>query len=239
MPQDFNLHRGISSSTGWCILWFSGDGNLNPTNSPISHGGQTGHSFVGYSDLWKWFICHWHYSCDVAIFIFTPATALNAQPSTGRPVDGLDCLIAASSMLQPSALTRNDQPFVGQAGPQFQQNLFHRLLVSTSICAIHCLQNCSLKSLSHSFSSTIIFLDIAGKKNVSPNWGHCKLVGLTVVTHFPQRWSDLLQYQLLILCTHQHVIGWVWMAYDKALREPVAATNLMNWPCMNVQLFKF
>ena len=129
---------------------------------------QTGHSFVGYSDLWKWFICHWHHSCDVAIFIFTPATAVNAQPSTGRPVDGLDRLIAASSMLQPSALTRNDQPFVGQAGPQFQQNLFHRLLVSTSICAIHCLQNCSLKSLSHSFSSTIIWFGHCSQKKCVP-----------------------------------------------------------------------
>lgn len=69
--QDFNLNRGICSSTGWCILWFSGDGNLNPPNSPICHGGQTGHSFVVYSDLWKWFNCHWNHSCDVAIFIYS------------------------------------------------------------------------------------------------------------------------------------------------------------------------
>lgn len=47
---------------------------------------------------------------------FTPATAVNAQPPTGRPVDGLDRLIAASSMLQSSALTRNDQPFVDGPG---------------------------------------------------------------------------------------------------------------------------
>lgn len=47
---------------------------------------------------------------------FTPATAMNAQPSTGRNVDGLDHLIAAPSMLQPSALTQNNQPFVDGPG---------------------------------------------------------------------------------------------------------------------------
>lgn len=95
---------------------------------------------------------------------------LDLDLDTGLPVSGsgLDRLIAASSMLQPSALTRNDQPFVGQAGPQFQQNLFHRLLVSTSICAIHCLQNCSLKSLSHSFSSTIIWFGHCRQKKCVP-----------------------------------------------------------------------
>lgn len=38
------------------------------------------------------------------------------QPSTGGPQDGLDRLTAASSMLTPSALTRNDQPFVDGPG---------------------------------------------------------------------------------------------------------------------------
>lgn len=38
------------------------------------------------------------------------------QPSTGGPEDGLDRLTAASSMLTPSALTRNDQPFVDGPG---------------------------------------------------------------------------------------------------------------------------
>lgn len=97
----------------------------------------------------------------LASFLWIMLPSSFTQPSTGGPEDGLDRLTAASSMLTPSAL-------MGQAGPQFQQNLFHRLLVSMSICAIHCLQNCSLKSMSHSFSSIIIWFGQCSQKKCVP-----------------------------------------------------------------------
>jgi len=37
---------------------------------------------------------------------------------------------------------------------------------------------------------------------------------LVLVSHFPNRWKDLLQYQLLILRTHRQFAGRVWLSYD-------------------------
>ena len=65
------------------------------------------------------------------------------------------------------------------------------------------------------------------------------IFSLILVTHFPHRWKDSMQYQLLILRTHQHFTGQVWLTYDQAFREHAAATRLTNWSCMNVQLFNF
>ena len=65
------------------------------------------------------------------------------------------------------------------------------------------------------------------------------IFSLILVTHFPYRWKDLIQYQLLILCTHRHFGGRVWLTYDEAFREHAAATRLTDWSCMDVQLFNF
>ena len=65
------------------------------------------------------------------------------------------------------------------------------------------------------------------------------IFSLIVVSHFPHRWRDLLQYQLLILRTHRHFSGRVWLSYDQAFREHAAATGLTDWSCMNAQLFNF
>ena len=65
------------------------------------------------------------------------------------------------------------------------------------------------------------------------------IFALILVTHFPHRWKDLLQYQHLILRTFRHFSGKVWLAYDQAFREHAAATRLTDWSCMNVQLFNF
>ena len=62
---------------------------------------------------------------------------------------------------------------------------------------------------------------------------------LILSSHFPQRWRDLLQYQLLILRTHRQFAGRVWLSYDRAFREHAAATNLTDWSSINVQLFNF
>ena len=48
-----------------------------------------------------------------------------------------------------------------------------------------------------------------------------------------------MQYQLLILRTHRHFTSQVWLGYDQAFWEHVAATQLTDWSCMNMQLFNF
>ena len=62
---------------------------------------------------------------------------------------------------------------------------------------------------------------------------------LILASHFPHRWKDLMNYQLLILRTHRQFTGRVWFAYDHAFREHAAATNLTDWSSINVQLFNF
>ena len=65
------------------------------------------------------------------------------------------------------------------------------------------------------------------------------IFSLILVSSFPHRWKDLMQYQLLILQTYRHFSGRVWLAYDQAFREHAAATRLTDWSSMNVQLFNF
>ena len=62
---------------------------------------------------------------------------------------------------------------------------------------------------------------------------------LVLTSHFPHRWRDLSQYKLLILHTYQQFSNQVWLAYNRAFREHVAATNLTVWSNMKVQLFNF
>ena len=62
---------------------------------------------------------------------------------------------------------------------------------------------------------------------------------LILVSHFPHRWKDLLQYQLLILRTYRQFSGRVWLSYDRAFRENAAATNLTDWSQFNSTLFSF
>lgn len=49
----------------------------------------------------------------------------------------------------------------------------------------------------------------------------------------------MTQYKLLIIRMYRHFSGKVWLNYDQAFREHAAATKLINWSCMNVQLFNF
>jgi len=62
---------------------------------------------------------------------------------------------------------------------------------------------------------------------------------LILSSHFPQRWRDLLQYQLLILRTHRQFAGRVWLAYDWAFCEHAATMNFTDWSAINAQLFNF
>ena len=48
---------------------------------------------------------------------------------------------------------------------------------------------------------------------------------LVLSLYFPHRWKDLCQYQLPILQTHRQFPSSVWLSYDRAFRQRVAATN--------------
>ena len=65
------------------------------------------------------------------------------------------------------------------------------------------------------------------------------IFSLILVSSFPHRWKDLIQYQLLILRTYCHFSGRVWLAYDQSFREHAAATRPTDCSSMNVQLFNF
>ena len=65
------------------------------------------------------------------------------------------------------------------------------------------------------------------------------IFSLVLATHFLHPWKDLCQYQLLILHTYQQFGNRVWLAYDRAFQEHAAATNLVGWSELNVQLFNF
>ena len=60
-----------------------------------------------------------------------------------------------------------------------------------------------------------------------------------LVSHFPHHRRDLLGYQLLILRTLRHFSGRVWLVYNRAFCEHMVTTQLMDWSCMNAQLFNF
>ena len=62
---------------------------------------------------------------------------------------------------------------------------------------------------------------------------------LVLTSYFPHRWKDLCRYQLLILQTHCQFASHVWLSYDRAFRQHAAATNLVNWSSIDVQLFNF
>jgi len=62
---------------------------------------------------------------------------------------------------------------------------------------------------------------------------------LIIVSYFPHRWKDLLQYQVLILRTYHQFSGQVWLSYNQAFRENATATNLTDWSQLNSTLFSF
>ena len=62
---------------------------------------------------------------------------------------------------------------------------------------------------------------------------------MILTSYFPHRWKDLTSYKLLILRTYRQFSGRVWLAYDQAFRQHAAATKLVDWSTMNVQLYNF
>ena len=52
---------------------------------------------------------------------------------------------------------------------------------------------------------------------------------LIMISFFPHRSRDLLQYKLLILRTYRQLSGKVWLAYDRAFQEHATAANVVDW----------
>ena len=57
---------------------------------------------------------------------------------------------------------------------------------------------------------------------------------LIMISSFPRRSRDLLQYKLLILRTYRQFSGKVWLAYDRAFREHAAAANVHKRPAIQL-----
>lgn len=53
------------------------------------------------------------------------------------------------------------------------------------------------------------------------------------------RWNDLSAYNLFIIRTFRQFQAKAWLRYDKTFRQHAAATNLVDWSHINVQLFNF
>ena len=71
-------------------------------------------------------------------------------------------------------------------------------------------------------------------------WSEAFTVFMLILTsHFPHRWKDLTSYKLLILRTYRQFSGCVWLAYNQAFCQHAAATKLVDWSTMNVQLYNF
>ena len=55
----------------------------------------------------------------------------------------------------------------------------------------------------------------------------------------PSRWQDMTQYKLLILKTSHQFPGKAWLHYDIAFRKDAAASGLVDWSHMNLDLHNF
>lgn len=76
------------------------------------------------------------------------------------------------------------------------------------------------------------------------NWGWIEaftIVSLVITSYYPYLWKDLMAYKVKLLTTrtYRQFQGWVWLSHDQAFREHRAATKLMDWSSMNVQLYNY
>ena len=55
----------------------------------------------------------------------------------------------------------------------------------------------------------------------------------------PSRWQDMTQYKLLILKTSRQFPGKAWLHYDITLRKDAAASGLVDWSRMKLDLYNF
>ena len=55
----------------------------------------------------------------------------------------------------------------------------------------------------------------------------------------PSRWQDMTKYKPLILKTSRQFPGKAWLHYDIAFRKDAAASGLVDWSRMNLDLYNF
>ena len=177
--------------------------------------------------------------------------ALSLAASAASPLGGSSHVasnVAVASVPSPSASIVADQPFVvGPGVSPVPAKLVSQIMAGkyVDLCDLlpanlqvrepepHLLFDNRLVLTSQPEKSSRRIEDI-------PTWTEAFAVfPFILVSHFPHRWRDLLQYQLLILRTHRHFSGRVWLAYDRAFRGHAAATQLTDWSGMNAQLFNF
>ena len=156
--------------------------------------------------------------------------------------------VAVASVPPPSALVVADQPFVvGPGVSPVPAKLVSQIVAGKYVDLCDLLPaNLKVKEPEPQllFDNRLV-LTSQPKKSRSriediATWTEAfAIFSFILMSHFPHRWRDLLQYQLLILRTHRHFSGRVWLAYDRAFREHAAAKQLTDWSCMNAQLFNF
>jgi len=167
-------------------------------------------------------------------------------PSMANPVFGTSQNVAVSSVVQP--MSKADQLFV--VGPGFSPvpaKLVAQIVAGKFIDLNELLSaNLQLKQPEPQLllDGRLVLMTQPKKprrciEDIATWLEAFGIVSLIMVSHFPHRWRDLLQYQLLIFRTHRHFSGRKWLSYDQAFREHAAATGLTDWSCMNAQLFNF
>ena len=182
----------------------------------------------------------------VSSFAAPVRSIASLAPSMANPALGTSPNLAVSSVVQPTS--KADQPFV--VGPGFSPvpaKLVAQIVAGKFVDLNELLSaNLQLKQpepqllLDGRLVLTTQPKKLRRRIEDIATWLEAfAIFSLIVVSHFPHRWRDLLQYQLLILRTHRHFSGRVWLSYDQAFREHAAATGLTDWSCMNAQLFNF
>ena len=169
------------------------------------------------------------------------SVAFTSQASLASPVfsDSLFPSFSAPNLLQPFVVGPGFSPIPAKLVSQITSGKFVELsdLLASNLSS-------SEPEPQLLFDGRLVFTSTPkkAKKRIEDivSWMEAfSIFSLVLVTHFPHRWKDLCQYQLLILRTFQQFGNRVWLAYDRAFREHAAASNLVDWSEINVQLFNF
>ena len=156
--------------------------------------------------------------------------------------------VAVASVPSPSASIVADQPFVvGPGVSPFPAKLVSQIMASKYVDLCDLLPaNLQVREPEpHRLFDNRLVLTSQPEKSSRrieeiPTWTEAfAIFPFILVSHFPHRWRDLLQYHLLIFRTHRPFSGRVWLAYDGAFRGHAAATQLTDWSGMNAKVFNF
>ena len=174
-----------------------------------------------------------------------PALSLAASSLGGS--SHVESNVAVASVPSPASIVA-DQPFVvGPGVSPFPAKLVSQIMAGKYVDLCHLLPaNLRVREPEpHRLFDNRLVLTSQPEKSSRriediPTWTEAfAIFPFILVSHFPHRWRDLLQYHLLILRTHRPFSGRVWLAKDGAFRGHAAATQLTDWSGMNAKLFNF